>query len=292
METMRLIHFKTVVEAGGLIKASALLGITGGGLSKSIKVLEQDIGFELFSQRGRGLELTEAGQEFYQNIPVVLESLRQLVEGAKITSDKSSSVIKLVSFEVFSTYFITKFLSNYQFSQEIEIREAVPGKMEEYISTGESDIGITYEPIPMKGLDYLKIGKIDMFVYANEKASWFDGPQQDIPFVVPINPVSGTPSGVSGLDGWPEHKILRKISYRVGMMESALQLASSGQAAVFIPRFVAELFNETVKKEARIEKINFPKMKTISRDVYLILRKNHKENPFTKKLAKELRGLK
>jgi hypothetical protein len=32
-------------------------------------------------------------------------------------------------------------------------------------------------------------------------------------------------------------------------------------------------------------------MKMVSRDVYLILRKNQKETEFTKKLAKELRAL-
>ena len=63
METIRLRHFKAIVDTGGLMKASEVLGITGGGLSKSIKSLEEELGFKLFQQQGRGLELTEIGQE-------------------------------------------------------------------------------------------------------------------------------------------------------------------------------------------------------------------------------------
>ena len=76
METNRLIHFKTVVDAGGLMKASELLGITGGGLSKSIKALEEELGFKLFSQNGRNLELTELGTIFYQKLPEAQKSIR------------------------------------------------------------------------------------------------------------------------------------------------------------------------------------------------------------------------
>ena len=56
METNRLKHFCVVVETASLTKAADLLGITHGGLHKSLRVLEGDLGFALTVGKGRGIE--------------------------------------------------------------------------------------------------------------------------------------------------------------------------------------------------------------------------------------------
>ena len=72
---------------------------------------------------------------------------------------------------------------------------------------------------------------------------------QDLPFVAPVAPISGTPSGAKGLDGWPDHKFPRKVKFKVGMMETGLALVRAGEAAVFIAPFVADHHNRTVSPE-------------------------------------------
>jgi DNA-binding transcriptional LysR family regulator len=47
METQRLRHLCVVVETGGLREASRLLGISHSGLSKSLRLLEQELGVAL-----------------------------------------------------------------------------------------------------------------------------------------------------------------------------------------------------------------------------------------------------
>lgn len=290
METDRLRHFKTIVDAGGLLKASELLSITGGGLSKSIKTLEHELNQKLFIQKGRGLELTEFGHELYQKLPQALEVLESL-KGAKAHLKTFKKPIRIASFEVFTTYFLGNFLAVNELDHNFEIREAIPGKMEKLISEGHCDIGLTYEPIPYQGVEFLKASKITMGIYTTSNAKFRSLALQEIPFVVPINPIEGTPSGVKGLDGWPEHEISRKATYRVDMMQTALQLASNGRAACFIPTFVATQFNAQVQKKYQLKEIKSKELKSITRDVYIIIRQNELEGSFSKKLARALRAL-
>lgn len=292
METNRLRHFKTVVEVGGLMKASQVLGISGGGLSKSIKALEEEIGITLFLQRGRGLELTEIGAELYRKLPQALKAIDDLLE-LKETESTSLKTIKFVSFEVFTTYFLADFISEHLLSYEVEVREAIPGEMEKEISEGHSNIGITYEPIPFKGIDFLQVGKIKMSIYSSVSSQLNQTNIEDIPFVVPISPLNQTPSGVKGLDGWPEHLKERKSPFRVEMMETALQLAHRGVAAAFLPKFVVEAFNRQGISKAHqlVELGQVTGFKPIYRDVFIIQRKSSIETPLVKKLAKSLRKI-
>ncbi|MBL7546005.1 MAG: LysR family transcriptional regulator [Bdellovibrionaceae bacterium] len=52
METDRIRHFCTVYETESLTRAAELLGITHGGLHKSLKTLEADLGVKLTIPHG------------------------------------------------------------------------------------------------------------------------------------------------------------------------------------------------------------------------------------------------
>lgn len=65
METNRLKQFCTIVEMGSLVQAAKLLHITHSGLSKSMHILQDEIGRVLFHSAGRGIAITEAGQTVF-----------------------------------------------------------------------------------------------------------------------------------------------------------------------------------------------------------------------------------
>lgn len=291
METNRLIHFRTVVDAGGLMKASELLGITGGGLSKSIKALEEELGFKLFIQNGRNLELTELGTIFYQKLPEAQKVLDELINVHKTVISSSNKKLRFATFEVFSTYFLPRFINNLHQDLNFEIREAIPGEMEKFISNNHADIGITYEPIPTKGIEFLKTGKLRMGIFSSNQNLVEKYSLETVPFAVPINPIEGAPSGVKGLDGWPNHKYERNEKFRVEMMETALQLSSQGNCVTFIPSFIADFFNQQAKASNKLYELKFQGSPKLSRNVFIIVRKNYEENSTIKKLARDLRSL-
>jgi len=290
MEINRLRQFRVVVEVGGLLKASEILGISGGGLSKSLKTLEVELGFSLFKQRGRGLELTERGKLFYERLPEVLKTLDALLS-TDTAPHTTETVLRLASFEVFTTYLLSNVLSK-SFSESIvEIREAIPGQMETLVAEGQAELGITYAPIPHAKVEFTKVGRARMGIFGLKRA-WTRKPVQELPFAVPITPLQGTPTGVRGLDGWPEHLFERRIQYRVDMMQSAIQLCRHGRAVSFLPEFIVQLFNEEVLPEFHLSEIALPsEVGSVYRDVFLIQKKGAEESRVMREIAKALRRI-
>jgi DNA-binding transcriptional LysR family regulator len=163
--------------------------------------------------------------------------------------------------------------------------------MEQLVVDKHSDLGITYLPIPHQGVEFIKVGKIRMAIYGLKKFGKGYS-LKDLPFVIPIAPIQGTPSGVCGLDGWPEHLFERQIQFRVEMMETALQLCRHGVAVAFLPEFVVSLANAQSTRELKLEKLNQPEdFEPIQRDVFLIQRKGAAETKMVREIAKALRKL-
>ncbi|HEX7057386.1 MAG TPA: LysR family transcriptional regulator [Bacilli bacterium] len=57
--------FATVVELSSLNKASRVLNLSQPALSRKIRLLEENLGINLFTRRGKRLELTESGRIAY-----------------------------------------------------------------------------------------------------------------------------------------------------------------------------------------------------------------------------------
>src|SRR5262245_26163463 len=110
METNRLIQFCVVVETGNLRKAAQILKMTHGALSKSLKVLEGQLNTELFQHVGRGLKVTDDGMRVYGKSKQISQLIRDLAVTAPSAHER---LIRFGTFEVFSTYFLSKLLGEY-----------------------------------------------------------------------------------------------------------------------------------------------------------------------------------
>jgi DNA-binding transcriptional LysR family regulator len=219
----------------------------------------------------------------------VLDDLKNLV--SQINDEKSiaAHLIRIGSFEVFTTHFLKPLLKTFPQDASLLLREVIPGEMESALLADEIDVGITYIPVPTAGVDHLKIASVKMGIYA--KHGMFDRlPFPEVPFAVPVQPLKGTPNKVQGLDGWPDGKVARNVKYQVTLMESALELCRNGLAAAYLPSFVAHLHNQSVKTELRLREYPLPKgIGTHSQAVYIARRKEDPEDCRIKQIARVLR---
>lgn len=288
METNRLKLFCAVVETGNLRKAADLLGISHSGLFKSIKVLEAELGYPLFLPSGRGIVVTDDGKKLYQRTGPFFSQLDHLLGKSET---RSKHIVRLGSFEVFTSLFIGKLLMSSLLETEVEVHELLPGHLEEALILEKVDIGVTYEPVPRAGLEYVKITHLTMGAYTL-KGAFRQQNCLSIPFVVPVTPLQSAPSGVKGIDAWPDDRFTRIIRYRVDLMNTGLELVRQGLCAIFIPQFVATLHNDSIRAELRLEARELPKgMPAVTRDVYIVKRESTQEDTTFKAMAKALRAL-
>jgi DNA-binding transcriptional LysR family regulator len=289
MDTNRLQQFRTVVETGNLRKASRLLGISHSGLSKAMKTLEAELGFRLLRPSGRGIVVTDEGRALYRRSGGFLAELERLL-GAPAPVPGAARV-RIGSFEVFTSYFIGELARDFLAGTHFEVHELTPGRLEEALLLDRVDVGITYEPIPRPGIEYVGVTRLTMGAYA--RAGAFAGAAADaLPFVVPATPLEGAPSGVRGRDGWPDERRPRQIRYRVDLMTTGLELVRQGLCGIFIPRFVAHLHNQAVRPELRLERRALPRgMAEVRREVFIVTRESTPETREIRRIAQALRRI-
>lgn len=288
MDINRVRYFHVFCEAGSLVRASEILLISQPALSKALKLLETESGMKLLEAEGRGLRLSKAGEIFKQQTAPLLKQWLELP--SKLHGEASAAPTRIGSFEVFTTYFLNR-LMQYVTLENLEVHEFSPGNLEKAIVEKIVDFGITYSPIPKAGVEFIELTKVRMGVFGVLK-KYKDYKFTDLPFAIPLMPTEGTPSKVMGLDGWPDHKIARKVKFRVTLMESAMELCRRGHAVAYLPDFVVQLYNETSKSEFQLAEIPSPVNKKESlQSVFLVRPQQGLESSLERQVAKALRQL-
>lgn len=85
----------TIVEEGTFIAASEKLYIAQSALSRQIKNLEDELGFEIFDRSEKRIRLTPAGKVFYHSIKQHLNSLNNAIQYAQGVSSGSGRTINI-----------------------------------------------------------------------------------------------------------------------------------------------------------------------------------------------------
>lgn len=290
METKRLEQFRLVHQTQNLREAAQLLHITHAGLAKSLRVLEQELGVELLTRDGRNIKVTPAGRKLLREMESCLEAEGRLLQAARGVEEEARTRLRVGTFEVFSTWLAPELARALAAGTELMFRELIPGELEEALLADEIDMGISYLAVPRTGLDHWEVGKIRMGVFGLKGLAGKKFPE--LPFVIPVAEVKGTPNKVRGLDGWPDDRIPRQVRYRVTLMETAMALTRSGLAAAYLPHFVVERHNAVVSAPFALHELASPLRGAAPQPVFGIKRKTDGESAAWKALCRVLRGLK
>ena len=93
MEYNQIRCFLKVAELEHVSHAAAELGISQPNLSKTIRVLEQELGCKLFDRDGRGIRLNDNGKIFWRHAK---NSVQELEEGVQKLQNRSREQSELV----------------------------------------------------------------------------------------------------------------------------------------------------------------------------------------------------
>ena len=290
MDIIRLKYFAAVAETGSMRKASELLHLTPSTLSRGIALLEDDFGVPLFNRVGRGIELSADGRRLYALSGKIIHDVEQLRSTMRVGKNPQT-LLSIGSFEVFTTYCFGALVHSTLGEMNIRLLELTPGAIEQALLEDRIDVGITYAPAPHPDLDFLKIGTFDMGIFARKDL--LPGKSgSELPFAVPVTALHGNVVGFKSLDGWPEDQFPRQNTYQCELLESSLELARQGKAALHCPKFIVRLHNAKVRSEFCLSERSLPKgMRSVVMTSYVALRKGKEEDTAIKKLTKGLRQI-
>ncbi|TPW25968.1 LysR family transcriptional regulator [Pararhizobium mangrovi] len=95
MDLRQLTYFLRVSELGSVTAAAAALHVTQPTLTKSIGLLERELGTALFTRLPRGLELTEAGRRLVRHAEAVRNQVRDAHRELAALSATSTGMVTI-----------------------------------------------------------------------------------------------------------------------------------------------------------------------------------------------------
>lgn len=283
MDTYRLKYFCALVEFGSLSKASDVLGVSHSGLSKSLSLLQKEVELQLVRPLGRGLEVTKEGKLFYAKAQEILGLIDELPKLNKV----DSRPIRIGASEILSVSCSTLFAQ--ALKKSLKLSPFDVGGIEHAILNDEIDFAIASVLSPNPNLEYLSLGKIRFNSYVHRDL--YRQYKQDVPYAVPIDDLPHNLMGYKLRDGWPPH-LKRKPFFYNKSYAISLELLRSGEAAAFIPDFVAKQENSRWGKDAsKLIKVKEHQKAQTDREYFLIKHKSSEESSEMKKIARVIRRL-
>src|SRR5262252_8254757 len=85
----------TVMQAGSMNKAAALLGTGQSAISRSIAELEHAVGVRLLERSARGVEATKYGRALLEGGAAVFDNLRQAVKEIEFLADPTAGEVRI-----------------------------------------------------------------------------------------------------------------------------------------------------------------------------------------------------
>jgi len=119
MDLALLRTFQAVVRAGGMRRASEQLLVTQPAISARMRLLEGELGVELFERVGRGVRASKAGLLLLEEIPHVLAAETALRERLDEFRGLRQGSLRIASIDAVSIYVLPEIY--------LQFREAHPG---------------------------------------------------------------------------------------------------------------------------------------------------------------------
>lgn len=152
--------FIDVVERGSLSKVAMAYGSSQPRVSRQIGELEEECGGRLFQRTGRGVVLTELGQQIAPKVRAWLTSTEQLANDIRTSASTPVGKVRIGSLPSTAHPLVTTLY--YQLREryplvQLTVREGQGAQLETWLDDGSVDLAILYRtsPTPKNGDTYL-----------------------------------------------------------------------------------------------------------------------------------------
>lgn len=259
MELRQLRYFITVADETQFVAASRKLLISQPALSQQIKLLEQELGIDLFIKAKRHIyrkvELTQEGALFLKDAKQII-ALADKAKQDVMNRTASRQRIKLGIYRLLIWHRVTDTLdliSKTLPELDIEIVELPTFiNVQEALLNEEIDFGISVLPLRYKELDYIELKKSKLNVIlpashplALKKTLFLKDFKQEkwIEITTSLHPVFEEIELLCKAAGFTRKK---QIVQEVSSLEVLAQLVSKGKGLAFVPTFFDSSFLPTL----------------------------------------------
>ncbi|MDH6269728.1 DNA-binding transcriptional LysR family regulator [Rhizobium sp. SG_E_25_P2] len=138
-------HFIVLIEEGSVTRAAARLGLTQPALTKSLRRLEDHLGFQLVERGPRGVELTEEGRSVFSHAKRVDAEMRHLELDARavgLNRRKSLRIGASPSWSVGCVPELVQRLAATDMDLSVSVHVDLEARLVRLLADGEIDIAL------------------------------------------------------------------------------------------------------------------------------------------------------
>lgn len=251
-------YFIKIVEEGGFTAASEKLFIAQSALSRQIKLLEEEIDFQLFDRTDKKIKLTTAGEVFYKKIKDNMHYLNEIIGVSKDIAEGKNRQIKIAhSSSIIMDDKKVQILKEISLAKHINFEINTLSSEHQILAlmSGEIDIGLIRPPV-RHTLDEINIVKlyeeplmvavhIDHVKFANKQEIQVKDLKDEYFVSTPHSKRGGLSYLVSnlcvGAGFWPKAAVIqsRKLSQ--------LQLVAANLGISIVPQEFKQILPKNVK---------------------------------------------
>jgi DNA-binding transcriptional LysR family regulator len=228
--------FRAVAEVEHLPTASKDVNLSPSALSRSVRLLEVDLGVELFAREGRQLELTTAGRRLLGATRSAMRTVESAVDG--ILSSESAGEVHISAPGPYCSVFVLPALRRLRAEYPALVAHlcsVAPSQREHLLVDGGLDIAIADAADARPELRVTKLGELGYSVYASDAHPLTL--QMDVSIDELLqHPFVGPPRDLS--DHWPPH-LQRHVAMVVEQLHVAVQACAVDGLLAILPDVVA-----------------------------------------------------
>lgn len=232
--------FRAVGETEHLLAASRELLVSASALSRTIHLLEGNLGRPLFVRVGRGLTLSTAGKEL---LSAVRSAMRLVDEGLRRVTARGPAGPVLVSTTGPVTDAVLVVLERLQRRYPelvFHLHHHPAAEVRPLLLQGKLDLAFLGEPVSHERLVVERVADFHSGIYCGRTHPLFRRRRLRLsevlrfPFAAPVK----TEDGAGASDGWPP-EIPRKVGMLLTQLRAAVQVCQRGHLLAALPDLVA-----------------------------------------------------
>jgi len=195
MDIKQLRYFVNVAELGSFSKAAAFLSVAQPALSRQIRNLEDELETRLLHRNGRGVDVTESGEQLLDRANAVLDQMDRIRDDISRFKVRPSGTVTLglppTITHVLVIPLIKQIRANYP-EISLQVAEGFSGFVHEWLAGGRLDLAVLYNAPRTKHLLTEQLLVEELFLVGpGDAAGQKDVPLADIaqlPLILPSRP--------------------------------------------------------------------------------------------------------
>ena len=249
MNFKQLEYFSAVAEVKSISKAARRLHVAQPPISRQIAMLEDELGVQLLLRTNKGVELTEAGQNLYQQSQHMFQNFRMMVDSVRDVDAGLRGLLK-IGIIYSNTPFVMDRLKQYHGAYpqvELYIRLGSPKDLLDDLNRGELHVLFLRSPARENGeLQERILGEDPLELVMRPELD--PAPEME---AVPVERLQGVPMCLLRSDDmWGYSSLLINECQRKGFSPNtvcqcydtpmAMQLVQAGFGISFLPRSIIQ----------------------------------------------------